>query len=184
MALSDWASNSGGQIMTKPAGATNAVGQERIVEYYDPVTGLNTGEMRKERYLYNNTGAATVVGDVYMVTFSATLAQSPQVIVCATTTPLRNLVVAVEVVAAGAYGWFAVAGPVNASLEATTDIVAGNFLKLTAATSALAFIQDGSSETTSSHAIAVLGITTNGVNRPTTSIPNKVYLLGHRATVA
>lgn len=195
MAIVDWPSNVGGQIMTKPAGATNVPGQSRLVEYIDRVTGLPTGEMRVERYLYNNVGIACVAGDVYMLTFSTVLGQSPQVVIPAATTPLRNLVVAVEAVAIGAYGWFATAGPVECTLEGTADIAPTNFLKYTTATSLTGggtisgFMLDGAAETAASHAIyctpaSGASVTAAGNTRPTASVPQKVILLGHRATVA
>lgn len=173
-----------GGFVPRSAGAGASPANSRLVEYVDPATGLTTGDTRIEAYLFNNAGIPTVRGDVYQVTFSGVVAKNPQVIVCATATPTKNLAVAVAVVADQAWGWFAISGYVDASLEATTDIVAGDFLKLTSGTSALAFIKDGAAETTSSHATAVAALTTDGVNRPSATVPNKIYLLGGKALVA
>ena len=184
MAISDFPTLTGQLIPPRGTASADSAGAVRVVEYTDPITGLPTGDLRREMRMFNNTGAATVIGDVYQATFSGDAAKNPTVIVCATATPTKNVAVAVEVIADQAFGWFAICGWVNASLEATGNITALHFLKLTSGTSALAFIEDGAAETTSSHAIAVLAITTDGVNRPSVTVPNKVFLLGHRAIIA
>lgn len=174
----------GGIAPPRSVGAGTSPGQSRLVEYVDPATGLGTGDTRIEMWLFNNAGIPTVRGDAYQAMFVSTVAKNPQVIVCATTTPLRNVVVAVGVVADQTFGWFAVSGWVDASLEATTDIAAADFLKMTTGTSALAMIRLGTAELDAACAIAVAAITTDGVNRPSVTVPNKVYLLGRPSTIA
>ena len=66
----------------------------------------------------------------------------------------------------------------DALVEGTTDVAAGDFLKIAQATSTTGYLKDGTSKTTSSHAIAHAAQTANS------NVAAKVYLIGEPALVA
>ena len=193
MALTDYASNVGQFIPPRNTSAQASPGAFRTTEYLDS-TGNPTGETRREVLLYNGTGAAITFGPAndagkfYMVDLSGVTTTQPRVIACAVSTPPKNVVVAVETVASATFGWFAYSGVVNCALHGTTDIAVGDYLKFTIATSAIAVLKDGTAETASSIAIAMIAQTTDGVTIPdptnATPIINKVFLMGDKRTIA
>jgi hypothetical protein len=150
---------------------------KRVAHYIDS-TGARTGKVGIEVRLYNATGGALTKNAVYMLNYSGNPATSPQVIACATSTPTRFLVVAKEAVATASWGWFCVAGWTDALVDGTTDVAVGDFLKLTSGTSATAFIKDGTTITTSSHAIAGAASTADSANT------TLIELFGEKAIVA
>lgn len=129
--------------------------ETRVVHYTDS-SGVVSGKRRKEVKMYNGTGAPIVKGTVLLVHYTGLPATSPQVVVTATNTPTREVVVAVESVATAAWGWFCMGGWVDAYVNGTTDVAIGDLLKITQATSAIGFIKD-SSTTYSTGTIAVAG---------------------------
>jgi hypothetical protein len=157
--------------------ANDTPGATRVAHYLDS-TGARTGKWAREMRLYNATGGALTKNAVYMLNYTGVPSTSPQVIACATSTPTRQLVVAKEAVAIASWGWFAVAGWTDALVDGTTDVAISDFLKLTSGTSATAFIKDGTTITTSSHAIAGAASTADSANT------TLIELLGDRALVA
>jgi hypothetical protein len=122
--------------------------------------------------LYNNSGGATLAGGVYTVTFTGVVTTNPQVIDCAAVTVDVQVVVALEVIPDGDWGWFAVQGYCDALVDGdSADVAAGDFLKIVAGTNADAFIKDGASRTADSFAIACEANTS-------TEALKKVYLFG------
>lgn len=149
----------------------------RWVEYLNPTTGVQEGH-QLQVFLYNATGGALTQYATYMVDYDGDEETNPKVIAAATATPPRDIVVAQEATATASWGWFACVGYTQCGVEGTTDVAKDDYLKLTSGTSAVAFIKDGSSYTTSSHAIATEAQTTNSV------VNIKVYLLGGEHLVA
>jgi hypothetical protein len=153
MAISDWGHPSG--IIGRSTIANDTPGQVRLVSYTTSA-GVETNEPQRQVRLFNDTGAACVKGGVYMVGFDATEEQNPKIEVCAAVTVNRQLVVAVEATADQTWGWFAYAAYVDALVDGdTTDISAGDYLKIVAGTNPDAFIDDSTSRTADSAAIAM-----------------------------
>lgn len=137
------------------------------------------GTWRKEMLVFNDTGAALVVGNCYHLTAAGGLeAETPKVIAWtdANNDNFRDLVIATEAVADQAYGWVCFAGTVRAHVEGTTDVAVGDFLMLD--TNGLggltALITSGGAvETNSTVAVAQEAQTVAGV-----ATKAQVFLLG------
>jgi hypothetical protein len=157
--------------------ASDTPGITRIRHVLDS-SGNRTGKWGKEMRVYNATGIVTVLNAIYMVNYTGVPSTNPQFIACATSTPTRELVVAKEVIPVASFGWVCIAGWTNALVDGTTDVAISDFLKLTSGTSATAFIKDGTTITTSSHAIAGAASTLDSANT------TLIYLMGDRALVA
>jgi hypothetical protein len=126
----------------------------RLVSYTDS-TGKQSGKFRTEARLYN-PGGAIVAGTALLVNYTGDPSTSPQVVVTATNTPSREVVIAPYAVPATSWGWFCVGGWVDALVEGTTDVAKGDYLKIVQATSANGMIKD-SSTVISTGTIAVAG---------------------------
>lgn len=98
----------------------------------------------------------------------------------AASTPKMEIVVAVEAVAAGAYGWFAFSGWVNTTLNAA--VTANHFVKTTVATNPAALFSDGASKTANS--VGRMGLRAGVGAAPTSAEPNKLFLFGGDQTIA
>lgn len=99
------------------------------------------GTYREVVRMLNDTGGATVAGQVCMVGYgvpaaSGFLAKTP----ATSPTGSVELVVAEDAIAFGDPGWFAVYGLVDALVHGTTPVVAGDQLQVTVATSTTAFV--------------------------------------------
>jgi hypothetical protein len=175
MAISDWGHPSG--FMPRNVAAGDSPGQIRLISYVNS-SGVETGEACRIVRLFNDRGAACVLGGVYMVDFDATVAQNLKVATCvAETSVQRQVVVAMAATADQAWGWFAYAGYVDALVDGdTTDVAAGDYLKITAGTNADAFLGNTTSRTVDSFAIAMAANTS-------TEALTKVFLLGDPADV-
>lgn len=129
-----------------------------VVRRTDDATGLWWDEM----LVYNATGGPLVANACYVIAYSGTEDQSPQVIVAAAVASVRRrLAVATEAAAAGAYTWVVIQGNYPVRCDGTTDIAAGEFLKLAPGTDADALIRDGAALTEASVAVAREAFTTN-----------------------
>jgi hypothetical protein len=144
------------------------------VRWVHDANGCHTKLVR----LYNGTGSALTQYAVYMLNYDGDEETNPKVIACATSTPIRWLVVAQEATAAASWGWFACFGYTECLVEGTTDVAKDDFLKLTSGTSATAFIKDGTTITAASFAIATEAQADNS------AVATRVFLLGDKATVA
>lgn len=173
MSIEHWAVPHG--IMGRSTLASDTPAQVKYGCYIDPTTGVETNEGNRMVRLYNNTGAATVQGGVYQVTWGATEATLVQVIAGAATTVDVEMVVAEGVVAIGAWGWFFWGGMCPALVEGTTDVSVADFLKFVTGTSSNGFIKDGTARTGKSFAIAYAAQAANS------AVLTKVFLLGGRA---
>lgn len=125
------------------------------------------GTTGRQRWMYNATGAATVVGRCYIETYDGDEETDHSIVVLdSVATNQRLLVVARQVVASGAWGWFATWGIVDAFVVGTTDVAKDDYLKApTSFTAALAYslIKDGTAETINSVAIATIANTVDTV---------------------
>lgn len=183
MAVENWPSNSGGTINPKVAGALGTLGARRQVDYYDPITGALTGEQREEIFLYNATGAATIIGDAYALAINSTsTAQVLQAIVLAALALPREVVIATSVIAAAGYGWFALSGPVNATLHGA--IAANAHVKVTTGTSTRALVTDTTGTATSVGINGNVAAPGGTPSVPTAAVPNKIYLRGSHTVIA
>lgn len=149
---------------------------ERITFYVDS-TGVVTGEPRTQKRFYNATGAALVVGGVYLRAEDGDEETGPALIALAADTANRRVAVAAEAIATASYGEAYVEGWCNALVHGTTDVVKDQFLKTVAATGTNSFVSEGATvQTGKSFAIAAEPFTTDG-----TTALKKVYLLGDAA---
>lgn len=145
--------------------------QKRVVKNLD---GTAMSQVR----LYNATGGALTAGGWYMISWggSTATAPNPRVIAVATTTLLREFVVAMTALADVSYGWFAYQGYVDALVDGTSDVTAGHFVECVNTTSAV--VTDGATMTANSIAVCLPGQT---ANTPTST---RCFLLGIPALVA
>lgn len=146
---------------------------ERTTFYVDS-TGVVTGEPRTSKRFYNATGAALVLGGVYLRAEDGDEETQPSLIALAAgTVPLR-CAVAAEAIAIASWGEAFIEGHCNALVHGTTDVVKDQFLKTVAATGTNSFISEGATtQSAKSAAVAEEGFTTDG-----TTALKKVYLLG------
>ncbi len=103
--------------------------------------------------LYNGTGGALVLGDIFIVEADETAGQELQAVAVVTTTFDIMTAVASGTVADGAIAWFQTGGFAEASVEGTTDVAAGDFLKVSNGEDD--FKKDATSRSTVSAAIAI-----------------------------
>lgn len=123
------------------------------VAYLNPSTGVMEG-MQKQIKLYNASGA-TLAGQCLRVAREATGALDPQVVDQTAQTVDQFYVIAPKVIADATWDWFIIEGPCQALVDGgTTDVAAGDYLKMTAATSATALTSDGTA-TLSADSIAI-----------------------------
>lgn len=175
MAIADWGHPSG--VLPRSLLAGDSPGQIRLVSYINS-SGVETGDVCRQVRLFNDRGSACVVGGVYMVDFDATVAQNLKVATCvAETSVQRQVVVASAATADQTWGWFTFAGYCDALVDGdTTDVAAGDYLKITAGTNADAFIGNTTSRTVDSFAIAMAANTS-------TEALKLVFMLGDPADV-
>lgn len=159
---------------SRSTGCDDAPGATRLA-YYTTSAGVETKEPQAQVRLINNSGGALVKNQVVLVEYTGLGTTNPGVITVAAKTPNYYAVVATEAVAASAFSWFVFQGYVDALVEGTTDVAAGDFLGLTAATSTTGFLKDSASKTTKSFAIAHAAQTTNS------NVAAKVFLIGEAA---
>jgi hypothetical protein len=143
---------------------------------YTDSNGVETGELREEIFLYNNTGGATAMGQVGLIEYTGLSTTNPQLIILAAKTAIYyHIAAAMEVVAAAAGVWCALMGPADILVEGTTDVAVGDFLKAVAGTSTVALIKDGTTKTEDSYAIA------HAAQAANSAVLTKCYLLGEEA---
>lgn len=143
--------------------------------YVNPTTGVVEGE-RTEIKLYNGSGD-TVKGGVYRVSFTGTEETQPQIVdIAAAVTVDEYYVVSLKIVPDATFAWFAIQGYVDALVDGdTTDVTAGDSLKMTAATSANALTIDQADNSVTADTIAMACEGNTGA-----AALKKVYLLGDR----
>lgn len=141
------------------------------------VSRNSDGTLRHEVRLYNATGGALTSGGFYMVDYGGTTptAPNPRVVTPATTAIMREFVVALSALADVSYGWFAYAGYVDALVEGTTDVTAGDYLKLVNAQ--LYVVKDATTISAASMARALAGQTANS------AVAARIFLFGSRCTI-
>lgn len=162
---------------SRSTGCDDTPGALRMA-YYSSSTGVETKEPQLQIRLINNTGGALVKSQVMLVEFTGLATTNYGVITVATKTPPYYAVVATEAVAIGAFSWFVIQGYCDALVQGTTAVAAGDFLKIAQATSTTGYLKDGTSKTTSSHAIA------HAAQATASNVAAKVCLLGEPALVA
>jgi hypothetical protein len=171
MALSALQHPSG--ILPRTTGASDALGQKKLGSYISSA-GVETGEPQTLTRIYNNSGGATVDGGVYAIAYSGDESKWLQVIDVAAAGFDQEYAVSIGVIEADAVGWFCTAGFCNALVDGDSANVAdGDYLKMTAATNADAFIVEGTPTTFTTDTIAVAC----GANTSTEALV-KVLLLG------
>lgn len=141
--------------------------------------GSTTGEQCLAVRLYNGTGAAMVAGRVYRISFDGDEETNPKAVAVVTLANVyQHVCVALEATADAAWGWFAIQGYVDAFCNGdATDIAKDDFLTCNDATDDDAFIDDTTTRTVNSMAIACADET------DATPSLTKVYLLGDRAII-
>lgn len=127
-----------------------------------------------------NSGSALTANRPYLVTFagSSVTVQNPRITALAAVGGPFQVVIATEPVAASSWGWFCYRGYYDCGLEGTTDIAAGDFVKVDAAVSTTGLIKDGTSRTIQSVGIATEAQAANSVVNKT------IYLFGEMANSA
>lgn len=135
------------------------------------------GTYRDVIALINDTGAATVAGQVCTVGYGASAASGLLAKTVAAVSVDVKLAVAESAISFGNVGWFCIHGWVDALVEGTTDVTAGDFLKLVAGTTTIAFIKDGTSRTSDSGAVAMAGQTANS------EVSTRVLLFDERCDI-
>ena len=137
------------------------------------------GTWRDVICLLNDTGAATVVNQVVMIGFGASPASGLLAKTLAAVTVDVKIAVAESAIPFGDPGWFAIHGWVDALVEGTTDVAAGDALMVVVATDADAFVVDtsGANRTTRTGAFALAGQTANS------AVLTRVLLLSDRCDV-
>jgi len=107
-----------------------------------------------KRYIsaYNETGTATVVGEVVVIAYAE--AYTTKAVVTAKSAVLARTAVSLAIAADHVLGWYQYAGEAEALVDGdTTDVSAGDFLKIYDTDTA--FIQDGAARTAHSAAVAI-----------------------------
>lgn len=100
---------------------------------------------------YNETGSATVVGEVVILDYANDYGVKA-IVVATKTFPVR-IAIARAIMADHVLAWFQVGGEAEAGVEGTDDVAAGDFLEVL--NTELAFKKDGAARTTNSGAVAV-----------------------------
>ncbi|MGH7472451.1 MAG: hypothetical protein ACREJW_00760 [Candidatus Methylomirabilales bacterium] len=132
-----------------------------------------------KRY-FNVTGGATVVGRPYRRTNTGANLNNPQVSALAALAAVyQDVVVALEAVANNAWCWCAVYGDVDCGVEGTADVAAGNFLRVVAATSALALVVEAAATTKTVNTVA----TAKAAQAANSVVNVRVHLHGDRAVI-
>jgi hypothetical protein len=140
-------------IMGRSTLANDTPGQTRFVSYVSQA-GVETNEPQRQIRLFNDLGAAAVVGRPYVITFDGNEEQQPKASTPATAAADQYVVVAVTAVPDQTWGWYACAGYVNAQVDGdATDVSVGDFLTVTNAIPT-AFTDNTTARTTDSFAIA------------------------------
>jgi len=125
--------------------------------------------------VYNGTGGALTANRPYLLTFAgtSTTVENPRVTALAAQAGVQNhVVIAHEAIPDASWGWVCYQGYHDCGIEGTTDVAAGDFLKVDAATSTAGLIKDGTSRTQQSCAIACEAQADNSV------VAKRVYLFG------
>lgn len=169
---------SGYNIQGRSTLADDTPGALRMCSYVTSA-GVETKEPQLQVRLFNDTGSAMVVGQVYVTNFDGDEEKNPKVAVISALSAgdERWVVVATATTADQAWGWFVIKGYVDALVEGTTDVAVDDYLKTTAATSTTGLIKDqavGSGRTTKTAAIACAAQTANS------NVATKIYLIGDR----
>lgn len=127
-----------------------------------------------KRFVTAKSHAALVIGDVVVVSFSAT---GPLTAAAATSSVYQQVGVVCEA-AAAADAWvkIQIAGPAEASVEGTTDVAAGDFLEVLNTEND--FKKDGAARTVYSVAVAI------DAQASATPTVVSVWLLGDRNLIA
>jgi hypothetical protein len=130
----------------RPTGGNPVIGQVRWANTAPTDPGLQQGDGtgRWEIYLYNGTGGTLTQYGVYLVSDDGT-ANSPLVksITSAASGTFREVAVAINATNSGSGDWFYALGVIpNALVNGTTPVAIGDPLKISVATSAVAFIKD------------------------------------------
>lgn len=127
--------------------------------------------------VYNGTGSALVANRPYLVTYagSSVTVENPRVTALAAVAGPYQVVIAEEAIPNGEWGWVCFQGYHDCGVEGTTDVAAGDFLKVAAGTSTSGLVKDGTSRTVESVAIACAAQASNAV------VDKRVFLLGDLA---
>lgn len=128
--------------------------------------------------VYNGTGGALTANRPYMLTFSgaSTTAPNPRVTALAAAAGVpTQVVIAHEAIADASWGWVCFQGYHDCGIEGTTDVAAGDFLKIDAAVSTTGLIKDATSRSSASCAIACEAQASNSV------VDKRVFLIGGAA---
>lgn len=117
-----------------------------------------------DAYRLYNGGSALTAGAIYRVSWSgaATTTKNPQVAAPATAHRAdQDLVVAIAATAASVWGWFAYQGHVDARVDGTVDLAAGDFLRSDGTNTYL--VSDGTTRSPQSVGMVCEAYTTNSV---------------------
>jgi len=129
-------------------------------------------QIGNKRYVsaYNETGTATVIGEVVIIDYANDYAV--KAIVAATKTFPVTTAISLAIAAAHALDWYQYAGEAEALVDGdTVDVAVGDFLEI--CNTALAFVKDGSARTTLSAAVAVDANATTSALKTVILIPEQ-----------
>jgi hypothetical protein len=154
-------------------GTGDATGEGQVRVRFDA-----NGRASKEIYLRNLSGAAGIIGQPYLYQQRG-VAGSGQVVidVAAVATVNREIVFATDTTPVNTFGWYAFWGVATVLVDGTTDVAAGDWLKLAVGTHATLMLDSTSARSNSSLAVARAASTANSANL------TEVFLLGDRAVV-
>ena len=125
-------------------------------------------------YITAKAHANLAVGDVVAIT--AGVAGPLTAAVSTLAAPGQEIAVVCDVIASGAFGRMQTRGFAEAAVEGTTDVAAGDFLKVTNTLNE--FVKDGAAKTVNSSAVAIDAQAANN------NVVVSVYLLGTPAVIA
>lgn len=130
---------------------------------------------------YNVSGGATVVGRPYRRTNTGADLNNPQISALAALAAVyQDVVVALEAVANNAWCWCAVYGDVDCGVEGTTDVAAGDFLRVVAATSTTGLVVEAAATTKTVNTLA----TAKAAQAANSVVNVRVHLHGDRAVLS
>ena len=122
---------------------------------------------------YNETGSATVVGEVAILDYANTY--GVKAIVVATKAFPVKTAISLAIAADHVLGWYQVGGEAEAGVEGTAAVTAGDFLEVL--NTELAFKKDGAARTTNSAAVAVDAQAAGSIVVVTVRLINEQHLI-------
>jgi hypothetical protein len=163
-----------GMVVSRDTLSLESPGAVRRAAYQGSDEGLYNIQVR----LCNKTGGATVAGRVYKLAYDGDEETNPKAVAVVTLANVyQKVVVAMEVIADGSFGWFCYQGYCDAFCEGTTDVDKDDFLTCNDATDDDAFIEDTTTRTVNSMAIAC------AVQASATPTLTRIYLFGDDAII-